>query len=158
MGKCTNTPYIRRPLVIYDFATAPFWISLWGKFYFLFYQCGENKFSTYYKTCGQKKPRSFVTIDTKNFEGLFSVNIKNCFCHMIYCSQEFQLCLSRLSWAWEVEVSWGLQQTVSPLCWHAPMNNMHLCTIYPCMFVRGHHFGPEFTRLSRLAVLGRLAG
>ncbi len=44
MGKCANiSPYIRRPLVIYDLATAPFWISLyctWGKFSFLFYQCG----------------------------------------------------------------------------------------------------------------------
>ena len=31
---------MRRPLVIYDFATAPFWISLYmRKFYFLFYQC-----------------------------------------------------------------------------------------------------------------------
>ncbi len=30
MRKCANTsPYIRRPLVIYDFATAPLWISLY---------------------------------------------------------------------------------------------------------------------------------
>ncbi len=34
--------YIRKPFLIYDFATALFWISLyciWGKFDFLFYQC-----------------------------------------------------------------------------------------------------------------------
>ncbi len=31
------SPYVRRPLVIYDFATAPFWISLYmGKFWFSF--------------------------------------------------------------------------------------------------------------------------
>jgi hypothetical protein len=30
------SPYIRRPLVIYDFATAPY---IWGNFDFLFYQC-----------------------------------------------------------------------------------------------------------------------
>ncbi len=33
---------IRKPFLIYDFATAPFWISLYsicGKFYFYFYQC-----------------------------------------------------------------------------------------------------------------------
>jgi hypothetical protein len=32
---------MRRPLVIYDFATAPFWISLYMReiFFFLFYQC-----------------------------------------------------------------------------------------------------------------------
>ncbi len=30
MRKCANiSPYMRRPLVIYDFATAPFWISLY---------------------------------------------------------------------------------------------------------------------------------
>ncbi len=42
MKKCaTISPYIRRRSVIYDFATAPFWISLycmWGKFDFLFDQ------------------------------------------------------------------------------------------------------------------------
>jgi hypothetical protein len=32
--------HMRRPLVIYDFATAPFWISFYmRKFDFLFYQC-----------------------------------------------------------------------------------------------------------------------
>ncbi len=32
--------YIRKPFLIYCFATAPFWIAyIWGKFYFLFYQC-----------------------------------------------------------------------------------------------------------------------
>ncbi len=31
--------YIRKPFLKYDFATAPLWISWWGKFYFLFYQC-----------------------------------------------------------------------------------------------------------------------
>ncbi len=30
MRKCANiSPYVRRPLVIYDFATAPFWFSLY---------------------------------------------------------------------------------------------------------------------------------
>ncbi len=33
---------LSRPLVIYDFATAPFWVSyIWGKFDFLFYQWGR---------------------------------------------------------------------------------------------------------------------
>ncbi len=38
MRKCANiSPYMRKPLLIYDFATAPFWISFYmGKFYFLF--------------------------------------------------------------------------------------------------------------------------
>ncbi len=32
--------HMRRPLVIYNFATAPFWVSLYmRKFDFLFYQC-----------------------------------------------------------------------------------------------------------------------
>ncbi len=41
MRKCTNiSPYVRRPLVIYDFASDPFWISLYmRKILFLFYQC-----------------------------------------------------------------------------------------------------------------------
>ncbi len=40
-GKCANiSPYMRRPLVIYDFATAPFWISLYmRKICLFFYQC-----------------------------------------------------------------------------------------------------------------------
>ncbi len=34
------SPYIRKPFLIYDFATAPFWIPhIRGKFNFLFYQC-----------------------------------------------------------------------------------------------------------------------
>ncbi len=34
------SPYMRRPLVIYDFATALFWISLYmRKVWFYFYQC-----------------------------------------------------------------------------------------------------------------------
>jgi hypothetical protein len=41
MRKCVNTcisPYIRRPLDIYDFATASFWISLcMGKIWFSFF-------------------------------------------------------------------------------------------------------------------------
>ncbi len=41
MRKCANIePYMRRPLVIYDFATDTFSISLYmRKFYFLFNQC-----------------------------------------------------------------------------------------------------------------------
>ncbi len=41
MHKYFPIQYMRRPLVIYDFATAPFWISwyIWGKFDFLIYQC-----------------------------------------------------------------------------------------------------------------------
>jgi hypothetical protein len=37
--KCGNiSPYMRRPLVIYDYATAPFWISLYmRKIWFSFY-------------------------------------------------------------------------------------------------------------------------
>ncbi len=32
--------YIRKPFLIYDFASDPIWISyIWGKFGFLFYQC-----------------------------------------------------------------------------------------------------------------------
>ncbi len=39
MRKCANiSPYMRRPLVIYDFATAPFWISLYmNKIWFSFF-------------------------------------------------------------------------------------------------------------------------
>ncbi len=41
--------YIRKPFLIYDFATAPLRISLyiciWGKFDFLFYQCTVQLFS-----------------------------------------------------------------------------------------------------------------
>ncbi len=43
MGKYLRiSPYMRRPFLIYDFATGPLWISLytvWGKFYFIFSQC-----------------------------------------------------------------------------------------------------------------------
>jgi hypothetical protein len=40
MRKCENiSPYMKRPLVIYDFATAPFWITLYmRKIWFSFYQ------------------------------------------------------------------------------------------------------------------------
>ncbi len=42
MRICANiSPYMRRPLVIYDFATAPFWICL------LFYQCTQQHSGTY---------------------------------------------------------------------------------------------------------------
>ncbi len=45
MGKYLRiSSYIRKPFLIYDFATAPLWISLqyiWGKFDFLFYQWVE---------------------------------------------------------------------------------------------------------------------
>ncbi len=35
--------YIRKPFLIYDFAIAPLWLPyIWGKFYFLFYQCSVN--------------------------------------------------------------------------------------------------------------------
>ncbi len=39
--------YLRRPLVIYDFATAPFWISLYmRKILFSFYSCyRENSYN-----------------------------------------------------------------------------------------------------------------
>jgi hypothetical protein len=39
MGKCANiSPYMRKPLVIYVFATAPFWISLYmRKIWFSFF-------------------------------------------------------------------------------------------------------------------------
>ncbi len=41
MRNCANiSPNLRRPIVVYHFATAPFWISyIWGKFDLLFYQC-----------------------------------------------------------------------------------------------------------------------
>jgi hypothetical protein len=44
MRKCANiSPYMRRPLVIYDFATAPYWISLYmKKIWFSFYQCSHH--------------------------------------------------------------------------------------------------------------------
>jgi hypothetical protein len=45
MRKCANiSPYMRRPLVLYDFATAPLWISLYLRqnFDFLFYQCRKR--------------------------------------------------------------------------------------------------------------------
>ncbi len=36
--------YIRKPFLIYDFATAPLWISLYmRKIWFSFYQCGQYK-------------------------------------------------------------------------------------------------------------------
>jgi hypothetical protein len=39
MRKCANiSPYMRRPLVIYDFATDP-----QGQFSYLFYQCTEGR-------------------------------------------------------------------------------------------------------------------
>ncbi len=42
MGKYMRiSSYIRKLFLIYDFAIAPLWISLyiWGKFHFIFYQC-----------------------------------------------------------------------------------------------------------------------
>ncbi len=36
--------YTRKPFLIYDFAPDPIWISyVWGKFCFLFYQCGGGQ-------------------------------------------------------------------------------------------------------------------
>jgi hypothetical protein len=36
--------FIRKPFLIYDFATAPLWIPyIWGKFDFLFYQCNAGR-------------------------------------------------------------------------------------------------------------------
>jgi hypothetical protein len=48
MRKCANIqPYIRRPLVIYDFATAPFLNFLIDQeIFFLFYQCMHEGIST----------------------------------------------------------------------------------------------------------------
>jgi hypothetical protein len=66
MRKCANiSPYMRRPLVIYDFATAPFWISLyslWGKFDFLFYQC---RWSIHYNFDGEGY-RGYITFVSKH--------------------------------------------------------------------------------------------
>jgi hypothetical protein len=47
MRKCANiSPYMRRLLVIYDFATAPFSISLYmRRIFFLFYHCGKRRTS-----------------------------------------------------------------------------------------------------------------
>jgi hypothetical protein len=47
MRKCANiSPYMRRMLVIYDFATASFSISLYmRKFSFLFCHCGKHRTS-----------------------------------------------------------------------------------------------------------------
>jgi hypothetical protein len=44
MRKYLVIQYMRRPLVIYDFATAPIWISLYmRKKLLLFYQCGYKR-------------------------------------------------------------------------------------------------------------------
>ncbi len=43
MRKCTNMFTMRRSLVIYDFAPDPSeFPNIWGKFYFLFYQCKKS--------------------------------------------------------------------------------------------------------------------
>jgi hypothetical protein len=48
------SPYMRRPLVIYDFAPDPSSFPyIWGKFSFLFYQCMETE-----NTVESKKARS----------------------------------------------------------------------------------------------------
>jgi hypothetical protein len=75
MRKCANiSPHMRRPLVIYDFATAPFWI------YFLFYQCAcqleywEIKVKVFaYKNGGTSI--QLRTVKSSNFVILFSENI-----------------------------------------------------------------------------------
>ncbi len=45
MGKYLRiSSYIRKAFLIYDFVTAPLWISyIWGKFDFLFYQCTSSR-------------------------------------------------------------------------------------------------------------------
>ncbi len=54
MRKCGNSsPYMRRPLAIYDFAPDPSEFPyIGGKFYFLFYQrvCEEYMYTTEYLT------------------------------------------------------------------------------------------------------------
>ncbi len=67
MRKCTNIfPIYEEPLVIYDFATAPLWISLysiWGEFYLIFYHCRVLycKFIGVQKLYMRKIVRLFVT-------------------------------------------------------------------------------------------------
>ncbi len=48
--KCANiSPYMRRPLVIYDFATAPFWISLYlMKIWFSFVSVSDFNSKTHF--------------------------------------------------------------------------------------------------------------
>ncbi len=54
MGKYLRiSSNIRRPYLIYDFATAPLWISLYMRKDFLFYQCGVSALQN------QKIPREF---------------------------------------------------------------------------------------------------
>ncbi len=49
MGKYLRiSSYIRKPFLIYDFATAPLWISLYmRKFFYIFYQCNVRYYSIY---------------------------------------------------------------------------------------------------------------
>ncbi len=56
MRKCGNISlYMRRPLVIYDFATAPFWISSYmRKIWFSFYQCRGIPIARRLGTCWRR--------------------------------------------------------------------------------------------------------
>jgi hypothetical protein len=65
MRKCADiSPYMRRPLVIYDFAPDPSEFPyIWGKFYFLFYQCSLGWRWPYH--CGDpRRDLSCLTVNT----------------------------------------------------------------------------------------------
>jgi hypothetical protein len=61
--------YIRKPYVIYDFATAPFWISLNMKIFYTFYWCKSSTQGTHfcYFLARKKKEEMWQAMEIMTF-------------------------------------------------------------------------------------------
>ncbi len=111
MSKCSKiSPYVRRPLVIYDFATAPFSISLYmRKIWFSF--LSVHGFPSPYANLS-----SWLTLCV-SFKGTFSLDGSVLFvrrkkyvidyCHAI---QSFEFWLDSLNLHWGDKVDYGLYE------------------------------------------------
>ncbi len=76
MRKCANIKsYLRRPSVIYDFATAPFWISLYvWKFFFFFFSVQGLCTSILYPTVYGKEGTMQNLVSKYRDCGVYSMN------------------------------------------------------------------------------------
>ncbi len=76
MRKCANiSPYMRRPLVIYDFATAPFWISLYmRKIWFSFLSVHVCKATLQRKNTENSK-QVFLEKELRGYSPKFHIHV-----------------------------------------------------------------------------------
>ncbi len=97
MRKCAIfSPYMIRSLVIYDFAPESDpseFPNIWGKFYFLFYQCRHGDFNDkdfcFSEVISTDNTVSLVTYQYIWIENVFFYNVRDNLVCEISCSRKF---------------------------------------------------------------------